>query len=80
MKVLTIFGEELTIPVENVFYFGYLRKRKFIFWHEWRICVVLRNGKKIWTQDGLDEISRKYLQHMNYAVKRAAYVIRAGSV
>lgn len=78
MKVLSINGQEFVINVDEISYFGLVRRRRFLFWREWRVAITLKNGKRLYVQDDYERLAQAYVRCMDYAVERAAYVFKAG--
>ena len=79
MKVLSINGQEFVVDVDEVVCFGLVRRRRFFFLCDWRLQIVLKNGKKLYVQNSYEDLVSRYERGKAYGIERRAYVM-AGAV
>lgn len=65
MKVLSVNGQEFVISVDDISYFGLVRRRRFLFWREWRVAITLKNGKRLYVQDDYERLAHAYVRYMD---------------
>ncbi|MBO5027154.1 MAG: hypothetical protein J6C23_02685 [Clostridia bacterium] len=80
MKVLSVNGQEFVINVDEISYFGLVRRRRFLFWRVWRLQIVLKNGKALYVQNSYEDLIFRYERSVAYGIERAAYIVKAGGV
>ena len=73
MRVLSINGQEYVVSASGIAYFGLVRRRRFLFFRQWRMQIMLLNGKKLYVQNSYEELLEKYARRVANGVERMSF-------
>ena len=73
MRVLSVNGQEYVVSASSIAYFGLVRRRRFLFFRQWRMQITLLNGQRLYVQNDYEEVLEKYSRRIANGVERMSF-------